>query len=177
MLNTWYPDTCPCAITFSVTSGVISFSNAVECQFHSGLGGSGLFTTVISENSMKNIVLQVSINTLPSTLSDSGLSGGNLASGIFHIFAWSGTSFLGTGIGSGRFLTSNFSGALPNAIELINLNNAINGAGFSGNAKTGVINIAACANCSGVASLQSGIVISGPGPIAVGSGAVVLPHS
>lgn len=119
----WSPDTCPCI--FNITWDDVNLSHGLVsvtriCQFHSGLTDLILFNTVWNDNVIKNNSRQAGINALPSVLSTTGFSGGNLIPGITYHYGW-------TNFQSGRtlFIQYQGSGVAPNAIQQITIQSGV----------------------------------------------------
>src|SRR5687768_6009042 len=106
----WSPDTCSCVFeytwddTVAESSRTHTLSTVVnKCATHTSLVNATCYSTVLDENSRKNIALQVALDNGPTTLYDLSGTTRTLKPAITYNNSWSGTV-------PNRVLTISFTG-------------------------------------------------------------------
>ena len=121
------PDTCACILEYewddttteaNRTHTLTTFIN--RCPAHSSLSDNDRWNTIFEENPRKNIALERSLATGPSTLYDVNADGSRqLKSAISYNHTWSG-------VAPNRVLTISFTGVSLTNTQKNNIRNALN---------------------------------------------------
>ena len=122
----WSPDTCSCVFEYTWDDAVPQLSRSHtlsrvpnKCPTHTAQTDSNCYTTVLEENSRKNVALQVCLDNGPSTLYDLSGTTKILKSTVGYITTWSGTA-------PNRLLTVSFSGVTLTTAQKSTIQTALN---------------------------------------------------